>query len=439
MKKILLTCAAAFLAFAPSMAAEVTINWYEQGLTSQQELTTVEAEGLTFTFEQAEGKTAPKYVEAATVANSYFLLPKGCTLTVTAPAGANLESIKFVATGLSYKFGQKCNAGKFTTSAYSTDQLWEAGDEAISTVTFTADLSTDPRIKSLVINYDVPGMPANLSFPAEEFEATLGEAFEAPELLKDTPADAVYTSSNPEVAEVDAETGAITLFAAGETVITATCEAFGDYDGGEASYKLIVSEPTANEGGVFNFVLDGATIIGSTGSKEWGMASDGFQIYWVKGSSTNNPAYSGAQKDIRLRAGMQATVTAPEGYKMTSIVFKLSTYGLRTLAPVTASEGVIAEQALGDTTVEWSGKTNEVTFTVGANADFGTNGSEKEGYLCFTAFDITYDIDSAVETIEANKGEATYYDLSGRQVKGQLVNGLYIRVLNGKATKVLVK
>lgn len=44
----------------------------------------------------------------------------------------------------------------------------------------------------------------------------------------------------------------------------------------------------------------------------------------------------------------------------------------------------------------------------------------------------------AVEEIEAAEGEAVYFNLQGVQVENP-VNGVYVKVLNGKATKVVVK
>lgn len=52
---------------------------------------------------------------------------------------------------------------------------------------------------------------------------------------------------------------------------------------------------------------------------------------------------------------------------------------------------------------------------------------------------VKVDIFTAVEGIEAEAGVATYYDLNGRVVKGQLEKGIYVKVVNGKASKVIVK
>ncbi len=48
--------------------------------------------------------------------------------------------------------------------------------------------------------------------------------------------------------------------------------------------------------------------------------------------------------------------------------------------------------------------------------------------------------DVGVDAIEAvEEGEATYYNLQGVKVNGKLANGVYLKVVNGKASKVLVK
>jgi len=82
--------------------------------------------------------------------------------------------------------------------------------------------------------------PAGLKFDAETAEATMGQAFTAPTLTKDTDATIVYSSSDETVATVDAATGAVTLVGAGTTVITATTEATSTFEAGTASYTLTV-------------------------------------------------------------------------------------------------------------------------------------------------------------------------------------------------------
>lgn len=82
-----------------------------------------------------------------------------------------------------------------------------------------------------------------LSFSETTASGVVGEAFVAPTLTKATTAAVVYTSSDEAVATVNAETGEVTLLAAGETKITATAAENDEYNGGSASYTLTVTTP----------------------------------------------------------------------------------------------------------------------------------------------------------------------------------------------------
>lgn len=83
-------------------------------------------------------------------------------------------------------------------------------------------------------------LPANLSFAETAYEAVLGEAFTAPIPTCDSDGAITYTSSNEEVATVDATTGAVMPIAAGTTTITAESAETATYNKGTASYTLTV-------------------------------------------------------------------------------------------------------------------------------------------------------------------------------------------------------
>lgn len=90
------------------------------------------------------------------------------------------------------------------------------------------------------------GLPsANLSFPEESCTVNLGESFTAPELTNPYNVSVTYSSSDSNVATVDASTGAVTIVAAGTTTITATFAGNGSYIASEASYELEVIDPSA--------------------------------------------------------------------------------------------------------------------------------------------------------------------------------------------------
>ena len=79
----------------------------------------------------------------------------------------------------------------------------------------------------------------SLSFPQATYEVEAGDTFTAP-VLSGVKTSVTYTSSNTEVATVDASTGAVSIVAAGTTTITANAAADATYKAGTASYTLKV-------------------------------------------------------------------------------------------------------------------------------------------------------------------------------------------------------
>ncbi len=113
--------------------------------------------------------------------------------------------------------------------------------------------------------------------------------------------------------------------------------------------------------------------------------SNGF-TFTAGGGGQNSATYNTNGKDARYYAGNTLTISCET--EMTEIVFNISAQGLKRLASITAGTGTIAAQQSGDNTVTWTGSAKEVTFTVGATADYGTE-PNKAGQLDFTSVDIT--------------------------------------------------
>ena len=117
---------------------------------------------------------------------------------------------------------------------------------------------------------------------------------------------------------------------------------------------------------------------------------DNFNFKALKNSGSTAPTYNTNGADFRLYAQGTLQITAPAGATMTQVVFNISKQGLKRLAPITANAGTIAEQASGDETVTWTGEANDVIYTVGAQADYGSDGNTKAGQLDFGSIVITY-------------------------------------------------
>lgn len=189
------------------------------------------------------------------------------------------------------------------TLQYSTDggTSWETAESfslstTAATYTYTPTESIKAatiRFKILVDTYTSASAPSRVTlddftvmgnyydggykvfaFSETAATATMGSEFTAPTLTNEYETTVSYSSSNTEVATVDASTGAVTLVAAGETTITAT-------DGtNSASYTLTVkSQPSEN--------VDEITI------SSFGGGGSNYDDYDQYTSSTTGVVYNG--------------------------------------------------------------------------------------------------------------------------------------------------
>ncbi len=146
------------------------------------------------------------------------------------------------------KAGETVIEGK--TITWSSDNENVATVDENGTVTgvaagkanITAKFAGDDTYKTSKASYEiiVKGAPS-LSFPQTSYTIEMGDAFSTPKLngLPEgvTPA---YTSSNTEVATVDATTGDVKIVGVGTTTITVASPETGIYEGATTSYELTV-------------------------------------------------------------------------------------------------------------------------------------------------------------------------------------------------------
>ena len=86
----------------------------------------------------------------------------------------------------------------------------------------------------------------SLSWSADSFEATIGSENSFPTLANPNGVDVTYSSSQSEVATIDAS-GAITLLSSGSTLISASCAATQTYSASSDSYLLTVLSASGSE------------------------------------------------------------------------------------------------------------------------------------------------------------------------------------------------
>lgn len=182
-----------------------------------------------------------------------------------------------------------------------------------------------------------------------------------------------YTSSDPSIVSINAETGQITpddVHAKGEVTITATMAATDLYVAGTASYKVIILDPTAQiEPGTITFDFTTENPYGM----ETGTYVDGKVInldvvtLTFKGqcrsweASNNYELRVNAKTDAYPNNGF--TISVPEGYKISKIGF-VATGGTGTFEP----QGADDQNGEGTFDVTWdpAGKQDvitSVTFT----------------------------------------------------------------------------
>ena len=262
MKKFLLSLAAVVLAGAFAMAEPVTVNFADETtaalLPKAESATpsTVKINEIDFEFMNSKkgAYSGASYLQiSAKKVTPYgyvaFTLPDNCTkITITTSASAS-EAVK-----VSLLAGTNTINKDVQLDAKGADFAFEIPTEyqaAGTKYTLQVTNKYNAQISKVVFEMGRGGsstlIDAGLAFASETINATLGEAVPANALTKGTDAAVVYTSSNVEVATVDAATGEVTLVAAGTTTIKAATEATEKYKAGEASYTLVVVDPNAKK------------------------------------------------------------------------------------------------------------------------------------------------------------------------------------------------
>lgn len=132
---------------------------------------------------------------------------------------------------------------------------------AIVTAKFNGDDTYEASTATYTVNYTEKEKPAtSLDFGFATKTVNIDETFTAAATLKSgetaITGAVTYSSSTPEVADVDKTTGEVLAFAAGKTTITATFASTSEYKGSTASYELTVVDPNAP---LDNIVFDAAT------------------------------------------------------------------------------------------------------------------------------------------------------------------------------------
>lgn len=267
----------------------------------------------------------------------------------------------------------------------------------------------------------------NLSFPEANYVATLGEAFDAPEVVTEAEG-LVYTweSSSEEVATVNSETGEITLVGDGTATITVRSAANDEYRAGEASYLLTVNDPNKTDA-TFDFKPQST-------SGHTSFESNRIKVEFSKAEGGTAPAWYSTGTAMRLYAKNTLTISVPEGYRLVDAVFTTDTSkaeysnfkeGTTCTNPSGATYGTLSD-------LKWEAGDQDGNTLVITNGGTG-------GHVRIQTLKVNYGIWTGIDGIEAEENAVpVYYNLQGVRV-AQPESGLYIEVKGGKSRKVFVR
>ena len=208
----------------------------------------------------------------------YFEPFDGGAFTVTFAGGSN--DGKYYNTGQGVRvygdgsFTVSAKAGNLTQIVITYDgdykpesaDVVDTGDYDVETGTWTGNASsvtfTRPtgsghwRVQVISVTTDgstVQRKTPEISFSAASLEATIGGAFTEPKLSYNGDGAITYSISDQSVATINANTGKLTLVAAGTATVTATAAETANYKKGTATYSLTVNAAAENENNTIIF------------------------------------------------------------------------------------------------------------------------------------------------------------------------------------------
>ena len=120
--------------------------------------------------------------------------------------------------------------------------------------------------------------PAGLAYATTSYTANVGEAFATPELTNPYGLPITYSTSDASKATVDANSGAVTIVAAGVVTITAATTGDASHDAGSASYTITITDLSLLIATLpFEFNGKQADIEGTAGMTHSGIDADDYK------------------------------------------------------------------------------------------------------------------------------------------------------------------
>lgn len=356
---------------------------------------------------QAAGTIYTLQVSAANAQITYIKIYKravdltATTLTLSAIPTEPIAIGGTFSSTSTLKAGEQTLSGK--TITWSSDNDKVATVDANGTVKgigagtakITATFAGDEVYKTSTASYEikVKGAPA-LSFPQTSYTIEMGDAFSTPK-LNGLPKDVTpeYTSSNTEVATVDAATGEVKIVGVGTTTITVTSPNTDIYEETTASYELTVKLATSKE-----VTIDFSTlsyVSNTTVDKLINWQNKGITLTLDKSDGTKNPQWY--KDDNSLRVYKNNTFTITSDSRLKKIQFFYGTAKATADNPKYTFGTYNPEKKELDLSTE---NTNEVTLKFSG------------GGVHYKKIIVTTDVSVGTITIATPEGFGTYYNSS---------------------------
>ena len=351
---------------------------------------------------QAAGNRYTLQVSAANAQITYIKIYKRAvdlTATTLTLSAVPTEPIAIGGTFLStptLKAGEQILSGKTITWSSDNEKVATVDENGIVTgvaagkANITAKFAGDDTYKTSKASYEiiVKGAPA-LSFPETSYTIEMGDAFTAPK-LEGLPEDVTpeYTSSNTEVATVNAATGEVKIVGVGTTTITVTSPNTGIYKEATASYELTVNRANSKV-----VTIDFSTFGYAPGQNVTEVSQNGIKLLLAKGSIYGAPAWYAPA--VRMYKKSSLKITATSNIKKIEFVFD----GTKTLKDVECTSGKY-DEAKG-LWIFTNVKSKEATIT---------NGEQNQAHI--KKIIVTTELPTSVGTITiaTPEGFGTYYN-----------------------------
>ncbi len=217
-----------------------TFEFDKMGYANAADVATVQGKVVTLTFDKGSNTSnGPKYYTSDTTVRLYA----GNTLTVSSDVAITLIQFSFSSGSEASSLALSSEEGTYV------DNIWTGSATVIN---FTS--TGKPRITAIKVLYDADAqvkVKPGIAYEVTEFNVVPGEEFKAPQLINPNNLPVTYSSSNAEVASVDANSGQVQIGEKeGTATITASFAGDETYLKGSVSYTINVKAPEKLDAGL---------------------------------------------------------------------------------------------------------------------------------------------------------------------------------------------